>query len=51
MAVSEYSVLVKYHTSLAQLKLGLKLVFDYMGAWRMLMVPDRRFEGLCEVKH
>ena len=33
----------KINTSLAQLKIGLKLVFDNMGAWRMLMVPDWRF--------
>ena len=32
-------------TSLAQLKIGLKLVFYYIGAWMILMVPDWRLEG------
>ena len=27
-------------TSLAQLKIGLKLVFYFMGAWRMFVFPD-----------
>ena len=31
--------------SLAQLEIGLKLILDYMGAWRMLMVPGWRLEG------
>ena len=29
-------------TNLAQLKFGLKLIFDCMGALRMLIVPDWR---------
>ena len=32
-------------TSLAQQNIGLKLVFDYIGAWRMLLIPDWRLEG------
>jgi hypothetical protein len=32
-------------TSLAQLKIGLKLVFVYMGAWRMFMVTDQILGG------
>ena len=37
--------LVLLKTSLAQLKIGLKTVFEYMEAWRMFMVPDQRIGG------
>ena len=34
-------------TSSAQPKIGLKLVFDYIRAWMMLMVPDCIFDKSC----
>ncbi len=38
-------------TSLAQLKIGLKISFGYKGAWSMLMVPDCILEGLGQVEN
>ena len=38
-------VVRNFNTSLAQLKIGLKKVFDGVGAWKMLTVPDWRLAG------
>ena len=43
--------LINVNTSLAQLKIGLKISFDYKGVRRILMVTDWILEDLGQVEH